>query len=441
VLYDSFVTKYLKYPSAYGHSFQVDVFNEMSDQWLQNIILNSSKISCAQKVLEVLAIKPRIPLEKLVEETGDSVEEVQKTLYLYLPISYRPFKIGKEVRNVQYIKRDWKFFLHNTIAVGISVKKTTVYELSLFGIMLVLALIRHNDMDRLRHGMYYTDLTFQEYQDTIASKYKNKLPLIFGKWYLLKKILKELSGYVFDIVLDKESRLKRFGEPVSLGGNKEYYDAALAIIQHSRKQLGELQIKGLEFYKTNKEEYLLINPNRNQSSNSERTNNEKKTEHIFSKILEISTILDPQTYDPNSFKKTLRDLDPTIDQNTVEEMSHLHSVSVIERMFERDITGLYYFNLHNKCEYQLAGPAKYLSNKEEESMNRSLNTDSKKIHEQQNSLVSGWPFYSEDMLLAILEGDKEIRDWFSKWLEDLRNYQKETLEEMSNFYNKINPKE
>jgi hypothetical protein len=97
-------------------------------------------------------------------------------------------------------------------------------------------------------------------------------------------------------------------------------------------------------------------------------------------------------------------------------------------------------NLHNKYEYQLVGPAKYLSNKEEESMNRSLNTDSKKIHEQQNSSVSGWPFYSEDMLLAILEGDKEIRDWFSKWLKDLRNYQRETLEEMNIFHNKINSK-
>jgi hypothetical protein len=284
--------------------------------------------------------------------------------------------------------------------------------------MLVLTLIRHNDMDRLRHGMYYNNLTFQEYQDTIAAKYKNKLPLIFGKWHLLKKTLKELSGYGFDIVLDKENRLKRFGEPVSLGGNKEYYDAALAIIQHSRKQLGELQIKGLMLYKTN------------QSS---------KIEAIFSKLLEITTILNPQAYDPSSFKEMVRNIDPTIDQNAIEKVSQLYSLEATERMFARDITGLYYMNLHNKYEYQLAGPAKYLSNKEEESINRSHNTDSKKIHEQQNSIVSGWPFYSENILLAILEGDKEIRDWFSKWLEDLRNYQKETLEEMSNFYNKIYP--
>jgi DNA-binding MarR family transcriptional regulator len=431
-LYDSFVSKYLKYPSAYGYSFQVDVFNEMSDQWLQNIVLSNPGISCAQKIPEVLAINPGITLEKLVKEAGESVEEVQKAFYLYLPISHRRFKIGKEVKNVQYIKRDWKFFLHNTITVRTNLKNALVYELSLFGIMLVLTLIRHNDMDRLRHGMYYTDLTFQKYHDIIASNYKNKLPLIFGKWHLLKRTLKELSGYGFDIVLNKESRLKRFGEPVSLGGNKEYYDAALAIIQHSRKQLGELQIKGLMLYKTNQSSNI-------ERKNIERKNNERKTEAIFSKLLEISTILNPQDYDPSSFKETFEEAYPTADKNAIEKMSQLYSLEVIERMFARDITGLYYLNLHNKSEYQLVGPAKYLSNKEEESMNRSLNTNSKKIHQQQNSLVSGWPFYSEDILLAILERDKEVRDWFSKWLKDLKDYQKETSEEMGNFYNKIYP--
>jgi hypothetical protein len=255
-----------------------------------------------------------------------------------------------------------------------------------------------------------------------------------------------LSGYGFDIILDKESRLKRFGEPVSLGGNKEYYDAALAIIQHSRKQLGELQIKGLEFYKTNKEEYLLINPNRNQSSNIEkmnnqRKNNEGKTEAIFSKLLEISTILNPQAYDPSSFKETLRDLDPTIDQNAIGKMSQLYNLEVIERMFAHDITSLYYLNLHNKDVFRLVGPAKYYSQKEEESMNRSLNASNKEIsHQQQNDdLYFECPSYPDNKLLSILEKDNEIRDWFSKWIEDLRDYQKETLEEMSNFYNKIYP--
>jgi len=436
MLYNYFVSKYLKYLSANGHSFQIDLFNETSDQWLQNIILNGSRISCAQKVLEVLAIKPGITLEGLVDEIGDSVEEVQKALSLYLPIAHKPFEIGKEVKNVQYTKRDWKFFLHNTVTARINIKNVLVYELSLFGIMLVLTLIRHNDMDRLKHGMY-NNLTFQEYHDIIASRYKNKLPLIFGKWHLLKRTLKELSGYGFDIVLDKESRLKRFGEPVSFGGNKEYYDTALAIIQHSRKQLVELQIKGLTLYKTN------------QSSNIDRKNYERKTEAIFSKLLEISTILNPHAYDPSSFKETfkerLRDLDPTIDKNAIEKMSQLYSLEVIERMFAHDITSLYYLNLHNKNRFQLVGPAKYYSKKEEESMNRLLNASNNEIrhHQQNDDLYLGLslsPSYLDNKLLSILDKDNEIRDWFSKWIEDLRNYQKETLEEMSNFYNKINPK-
>jgi hypothetical protein len=207
---------------------------------------------------------------------------------------------------------------------------------------------------------------------------------------------------------------------VSLGGNKEYYEAALAITRHNRRQLFELQKKGLDLYKTN------------QSSLAR--NNERKTEAIFNKMLEISTILNPQGYDPGSFKVTIKETlsDLMTDKNVTEKMSQLYRLELIEKMLAHDITGLYYLNLHSEYEYEL-GSAKYLSNKDEESMK----TDSKKIHQQQILLL---PLSSDDMLLAILEEDKEIRDWFLKWLEDIRNYQKETLEEINNFHKKINSK-
>lgn len=63
-------------------------------------------------------------------------------------------------------------------------------------------------MDRLTLGLYYDNVLFEEYYDTIASNYQKKLPLIFGKWYLLKRILKVFSAYNFDIILDKEARSK-----------------------------------------------------------------------------------------------------------------------------------------------------------------------------------------------------------------------------------------
>jgi len=89
----------------------------------------------------------------------------------------------------------------------------------------------------------------------------------------------------------------------------------------------------------------------------------------------------------------------------------------------------------------LVGPAKYYSQKEEESMNRSLSGSNKEIshHQQNDDLYFEWPSYPDNKLLLILEKDNEIRDWFSKWIEGLRDYQKETLEEMSSFYNKIYP--
>jgi hypothetical protein len=37
-------------------------------------------------------------------------------------------------------------------------------------------------------------------------------------------------------------------------------------------------------------------------------------------------------------------------------------------------------------------------------------------------------------LLAILKEDKDVQEWFSKWIRDIMNYQKEVMQSMSNFY-------
>jgi hypothetical protein len=40
-------------------------------------------------------------------------------------------------------------------------------------------------------------------------------------------------------------------------------------------------------------------------------------------------------------------------------------------------------------------------------------------------------------LLAILKQDKEIREWFSTWMDDLVNYQQEILKTMTDFSEEI----
>ena len=46
---------------------------------------------------------------------------------------------------------------------------------------------RHADADKLR--LFFEDIPLEEYFDKIALNYHDKLPLIFGKWSLLKKEL------------------------------------------------------------------------------------------------------------------------------------------------------------------------------------------------------------------------------------------------------------
>lgn len=80
------------------------------------------------------------------------------------------------------------------------------YELSLFGVALALATISYNDRHRLKHGLHYQNIGYPDYFDNIIHNYQHKLPLIFGKWRILKSILKLFSAYNFDVILDKELR-------------------------------------------------------------------------------------------------------------------------------------------------------------------------------------------------------------------------------------------
>ena len=147
--YRLFQRKYLKYSSGYNFSFQLDLFNNMSKGWLQNMILNTGKISLAQKILEVLAINPAITLHELVRKTGESDnEELKNILSYYTPIEHKPLAIGHDniddllagnIHIGQY--DDWDILLCNVVIVRRNAKGTNIYELSLFGVMLVITLV------------------------------------------------------------------------------------------------------------------------------------------------------------------------------------------------------------------------------------------------------------------------------------------------------------
>ena len=100
-------------------------------------------------------------------------------------------------------------------------------------------------MDKLKVGLHYSDISFVDYYDKIAHNYQDKLPLVFGKWNLLKNVLKLFSAYNFDIVLSREMRSRDFDKiSITRGGNKELYDSIREIKLQTRLQLAEIANAG-----------------------------------------------------------------------------------------------------------------------------------------------------------------------------------------------------
>jgi hypothetical protein len=104
---------------------------------------------------------------------------------------------------------------------GLYYNKCQRYELSLLGILLVLATLSLSRGKTER--MERVSLSAEEYYNIVASNYQDKLPLIFGRWKLVKQVLKrDFLPSIFDyLFIDKAEILSL---SVLVGGNKEIYD-------------------------------------------------------------------------------------------------------------------------------------------------------------------------------------------------------------------------
>ena len=412
--YQLFIEKYLKYRS-HGFSFEFDIFNNMRDKWLDKI-LNFDKPSPEQKVLEVLAIYPKITFEELAEKTGESNFNISKVVYTYtfkhykLPTDENEYYTDQNIIGKKHNKKYWDFLLHSIIIVEHNSKGIETYELSLFGVILVLTLVRYYDMDKLNPGLYYRDISFPNYYNKIASNYRNKLPLIFGKWSLLKRILRIFAAYNFDIILDKELHLRETDKlSVVRGGNKELYDGIWEIVLQTRQQLGYFADMGktvlLKYISGECEGPANQEDNDHLMNNNVDSQGRPDTQKVYAlnkKLNEIMVLLNPLEYvfsKPNSIQP--------------EDMGEL--TRILEDIFADEITALYYIHLYYDHAFytRISQPTKYYS-----SINN--NNDQFPILRRPKSCLS-----------SILQDDKEkplINEWFYKWMQDITILQKEIYE-------------
>jgi DNA-binding PadR family transcriptional regulator len=416
--YELFLGKYLKYSSGHGY-FQLDQFNQMCDNWIQYRILPSNRITLDQIVLEILAMRPGITLDELanmVTEAGVTREQIEKTISDYTPIPHKPAWIDANgnLDSIEYNKTDWHFQLHKTIVIRVTVND--LYELSLFGILLVQSLVHNREIGKLKHGLYYNDISFENYHDKIASNYQSKLPLVFGKWNLLKRILNIMSAHNFGIILDRQTRSDIMARSSLEGGNKEFYDSVVGVALHSQTQLSELCRKGMMEWSNYITSAISEHPDKSATEASSFLYRE--TSAVFQMLLKINILLDPSAYDPVSFQDLVKKqaIANIIDSKQAEQLSRLFKIDIIEKAFAEEITFLYFLNLHNNYRFQVVLPIKHYNQVKPKDMAS---------------------FSPMQCLLAILRHDKQIRERFSAWIQDLGRYQEEILRTIYDFQKMI----
>jgi hypothetical protein len=118
------------------------------------------------------------------------------------------------------------------------------------------------------------DFLLKDSLDNIINVHKDLLPLIFGKWNLLKSVLKIVSVYVFDVIIDKDTRATIMNTSVVLGGNKEFYDGIHGIAEYSRRKLHKFHHIGMGVY----QEFS-------------KKGNIDKINEVYNKLSEISILL------------------------------------------------------------------------------------------------------------------------------------------------------
>jgi hypothetical protein len=421
--YKLFLCKYLKYSSGHGYSFQLDQFNQMCDNWIQHTVLSSTGLTLDQIILEVLAIHPGITLAELVKrvaQAGIRTEQVEKTLSHYTTMPHRTtwMDANGNLDSIEYNKTDWHFQLHKTIVIRTTTTNDNdLYELSLFGILLVQSLVHNREIGKLKHGLYYNNISFENYHDKIASNYQSKLPMVFGKWNLLKGILNIMSAHNFGIILDRQTRSDIMARSSLEGGNKEFYDSVVGVALHSQTQLSELYRKGMMEWSNYITSAISEHPDKNATEASSFLYRE--TSAVFQMLLKINILLDPSAYDPVSFQDLVKKqaVANIINSQQAEQLSRLFKIDIIEKAFAEEITFLYFLNLHNNYRFQVELPIKHYNQVKSKDMEP--------------------PFSPIHCLLAILRHDKQIRERFLAWIQDLGRYQEEILRTIYDFQKMI----
>jgi hypothetical protein len=419
----------LGHSAWHGYFLQSRFFDITLDSWLQNI-----KNSATQMVIECLAINGSITLDDLIRKTGlqkDKVIEILQNLSVQTnPSPLLGSNSGSKVPSDFDIQKQYysDFISHALIS-----KTNDTYGLSLFGVMLMISLIRYHFIEtdnstphldgttQKRPILFYKDQfhAAKGYLDVIARNYKKKLPLIFEKWDFLRDQLGSYLNNSFDFIIYKNNGANRTDDSVWIGGDREFYEDIQALASNTRYHLSPMYTNG------------------------------KKTFDLFLKSegMEKSRldIMDPRLIPIRQklhYMEAIFRTDIPLTKSTNEnhlsfanesESQRLTRLNIIESIFAEELTFLFYLNLNTIA---------FSGNIQHSNQSRDVKLTQDEIEQyatEQNQAFSEMSYLGSpiERLMAILTKDKEIEQWFTERIGDIMHYRKQTLNKMTEFYDKI----
>ena len=411
--FDLYYKKYLHFSNR-NYLDLHDIFNNVFKIWLEDYPEISNEISPEQKILEVLAINPPMTKNELKEKTNLDIDNINKILYSHTKEFFTSTIQSEEPQVFDNTSRKKQnkyyslFLRHNLIKIKNCEKKDTRYELSLFGIILVIKLIRYYNIKN-KENYYFNQFPFVDYFNKIVKNYSEKVPLIFGKWEILKEILKNYAIYNFDLIIDANDIFKESQISLSLGGSKELYHGIKEIILQTRIQLGEFADNG-DMCRSN---YLFDS----MSEPDKEIQNESYLSKNFPVIKNGKRL--PMYYLLSTCFKITKNLNPLefVNAPSLNKLfdpynKDFNEIGSYEEMFVEEISAIYYFNLYNDSivNYEFYSLCNF------------------KTYKQIVDIVP------KKCLSQILTADNEINNFYSKWKKDIITLYKNIFDDINNFF-------
>jgi hypothetical protein len=278
------------------------------------------------------------------------------------------------------------------------------YELTLFGVILTLTMVQAYSL--ISWKVFFNQFLNQSgntnYPSRIALNYKDKLPLIFGKWNLLKDAFFDIDHLMmnFGLVIYKETRKPLILSSVTMGGVKEYYENTLDIASFRSLKLTEIYKSGVSVLKQGKKQGKEID-----------------SDHMLPINKALSNIeLRLAMTDLKRFLEYIAEESCTINCEDI--------ITSIENSFADEISFLFYI--------ALARQAEFLPEFKDATIFPSLRSKFISYSTERSNLVR-----SSHILRSILEDDDEVRKRFSIWCRDSISYEKQIMDGMLNLQREV----